>query len=183
MYSIIVKRPECWDEKNEVFIPESKPKEIVMEHSLVSVSKWEAKWHKSFFNEHQGLTLEEELDYYRCMTITQNVDDDLYKYITPQQRNEIRQYIDDPMTATTFRDDKSRPLNKNTIITSEIIYYWMISNNIPVEFQKWHLNRLITLIRVCAEKNAPSKKRSREEMLAERRALNASRRARHHSKG
>lgn len=172
--------PEYWDEEKEEFV---KPRErvIQLEHSLVSLSKWESKWCKPFFTK-QEKTYEETIDYIKCMTITQNVESEVYEHLTRNNIMAINQYIDASMTATTFSDRKTGK-NSNEIITSELIYYWMIALNIPFECQKWHLNRLLTLIKVCNIKNQPPKKRSRREIMSRNAALNAQRRARLNSKG
>ena len=152
-----------------------------LEHSLLSISKWESKWKKPFISKEQK-TQEEALDYIRCMTITPNVDPHLYRYIPADIFKQIEAYIDDPMTATWINsNEKKRP--NNQIITSELIYYWMVSYRIPMECEKWHLNRLLMLIQVCDEKNKPEKKMSRREILSRNSALNAARRAKLHSKG
>lgn len=109
------------------------------------------------------------------MTLTQNVDLDVYKHITQENIDAVARYIDEPMTATTFSRDNSNPGNSATV-TAEIIYYWMITFNIPSEYQKWHLNRLLTLIKVCNIKNQPPKKMSSSEILSGNRALNEARR-------
>lgn len=153
---------------------------LQMEHSLVSLSKWESKWHKPFLSD-QEKTNEELLDYIKCMTLTQNVDDQVFKAIPMKQLNEINDYISNPMTATVINDPNKK--KSREIITSEIIYYWMISLNIPMECQKWHLNRLLMLIQVCSIKNSPSKKMSRNAIYSQNRSLNKARRAAHHSKG
>lgn len=126
-------------------------------------------------------TVAETIDYIKCMTITQNVDPLVYNSLTNENIEEINHYIDLPMTATTFREDNS-PKSRE-IVTSELIYYWMISLNIPMECQKWHLNRLLTLIRVCNVKNSPPKKMSRRELANRNAALNAARRKKLNSKG
>ena len=172
--------PEEWDEINEEFIP-PKTTTLKMEHSLVSISKWEAKWHKSFIHTKE-LTNEETMDYIKFMTLNKNVDPDVYNHLTDDNIKQIREYIDDPMTATTFGADKNTKNNRE-IVTAELIYYWMIQLNIPVEFQKWHLNRLLTLIRVCNIKNQPPKKMSREEILNNYAQLNAARKAQMNTKG
>lgn len=171
---------EQYDELHERFIPATKEQTLSLEHSLVSLSKWEAKWHKPFLSK-EPKTLEESIDYVRCMTLTQNVDPNVYTAITPQVLAQVSAYIDASMTATTF-PKRNRPPNRE-IITSEIIYYWMVSYNIPFECQKWHLSRLLTLINVCNVKNAPQKKMSRQEILARNKALNASRRKRLNTRG
>ena len=128
------------------------------------------------------MTSEESIDYIRCMTITQNVDPLVYNSITPEIFNEVQEYIELPMTATWFNDRREGSPSRE-VITSELIYYWMIALNIPFECQKWHLNRLLTLIRVCNIKNAPPKKMSKREIMERNRALNAMRKKQMHTKG
>lgn len=169
---------EYYDEKRECFITEE-PTVITLEHSLVTVSKWESKWHKPFLEQNPPKTDEELLDYIRCMTITQNVNPEIYNRLTPDAIEKINNYIADPMTATTF---KSKPHGPRTITTSEVIYYQMIALGIPFECQKWHLSRLLTLIRVCNEKNG-AKKMSKHDIYAQNKALNDARRAALRSKG
>ena len=176
MLQITIPATELWDEKNEVFIY-TKAQTLQLEHSLVSLSKWEMHWHKPFLSKVQK-TPEEIVDYIKCMTITQNVNPDVYNYLSIENLDQINKYIDNPMTATTFKKDPNEKRN-NDIITAEIIYYWMTALNIPLECQKWHINKLLTLIRVCNIKNSPKKKKSREQVLRENAALNAARRKKH----
>lgn len=171
---------EGWDEKKQEFV-EPKVKTIQLEHSLVSISKWEAKWHKAFLSKREK-TYEETLDYIKFMTITPHVDPDTYNHLTVENINEINNYIGDPMTATVFSEDNSGRNNRE-VVTSELIYYWMIALNIPFECQKWHLNRLLALIRVCNIKNTPPKKRSKSEIMSRNAALNAARRKQLGTKG
>lgn len=173
MLRITVPAAEYFDESRQMFI-QKKEQTLQLEHSLVSLSKWEAKWKKAFLGKEEK-TLEETLDYIRCMTITQNVDPEVYTRLTNANIKEINEYIGDPMTATTFRKDNPGHPSRETI-TSELVYYWMIANNIPPEYQKWHLNRLLTLIRVCTIKNTPLKKRGKSEIMRQNAALNAARR-------
>lgn len=180
MLHITIPAIEQWDEINEQFI-NTKEQKLSLEHSLVSLSKWESKWCKPFFSK-QEKTQEQIIDYVRCMTITQNVNPEIYKYLSRDNLKQINDYIDAPMTATWFSEDKNKTgINKQ--ITSEIIYYWMIAFNIPFECQKWHLNKLMTLIRVCDVKNRSPKKRSQKEIMSRNAALNAVRRKRLNSKG
>lgn len=172
--------PEEWDEKTERFI-EPKTKVLQLEHSLMSLSKWESKWCKPFLSKTE-MTYEETIDYIKCMTITQNVDPEVYDHLTEKNIDEVVQYINAPMTATTFTDDKSGKHNRE-IITAELIYYWMIALQIPSEYQKWHLNKLLTLIRVCNIKNQPPKKRSKRDIMSRNAALNAARRQQLNSRG
>lgn len=172
--------PEGWDAEKEEFIaPQTKV--LQLEHSLVSLSKWESKWHKPFLAKNNK-TLEETIDYIKCMTITQNVNPNVYEHLTKQNMDMIGKYIDDSMTATFFTEEKIRRTNSE-IITSELIYYWMIALNIPFECQKWHLNRLLTLIKVCNIKNQPPRKMSTRDRLSRNAALNEARRKKFNSKG
>ena len=161
--TINVQPKELFDEDTQRFINVKETK-LVMEHSLLSISKWEAKYKKPFLVEGALDTLDKKLYYFECMT------------------------INDTMTATWFREDKPKPGSKNgkpkqkEVLTSEVIYWEMIALQIPIEFQKWHLNRLITLIRVCNAKNNPEKM-SKKDILAQNAALNKARRAKTHSKG
>lgn len=173
--------PESWDEAKEEFIP-AKTVTLQLEHSLVSLSKWESKWNKPFLSNTTNMTSEESLDYIRCMTITKNVDPTFYLNLTTANVEAVISYINAPMTATTFSNHQKEKVN-NEIVTSELIYYWMIAYNIPFECQKWHLNRLLTLVRICGIKNAPPKKQSKGEIMRNNAALNAARRARLNSKG
>jgi hypothetical protein len=179
MLSITIPATECWDEVNEEFIS-IKEQTLQLEHSLVSLAKWESKWCKAFMST-TDKTQEETLDYIRCMTITQNVNPSIYYCLTPKNIQQIDDYIKAPMTATTFSNDKKG--GSREVITAEIIYHWMIALNIPVEFQKWHLNRLLSLIKVCSIKNQPPKKMSRNAILSNNSKLNAARRQKHNTKG
>lgn len=179
MLKIFVPSAELYDEQTERFITIN-GRELQLEHSLVSLSKWECKWKKPFLS-NAPKSREETIDYVRCMTVSQNVDPNVFLGLTDSNIEAVNRYIDDPMTATTFKNSQKKP--NRQIVTSEIIYYWMISLEIPMECQKWHLNRLLTLIRVCDEKNQPGKKKSRKDIIAENRALNQMRRARTGSRG
>jgi hypothetical protein len=171
---------EFFDEVRQEFV-KAKGEILQLEHSLVSISKWESAWCKPFLGK-DGKTEEETEDYIRCMTISQNVPPEVYRDIPAGVLDQITDYINAPMTATWFNERKDAKKNRE-IVTAEIVYYWMIALNIPMECQKWHLNRLLTLIRVCSLKNAPPKKMGRKEMLAYRKALNESRRSQINTKG
>lgn len=164
--------PEGWDESKQEFV-EPTVKTLKLEHSLVSISKWESKWNKPFLSKAQKTT-EETADYIRCMTITQNVDPEVYNHLTSKNVEQINEYIAAPMTATTFSEDKSSRGGRE-VVTAELIYYWMFSLGIPKELEKWHLNRLLTLIRVFNVKNEPPKKRSKRDIVSRNAALNAAR--------
>lgn len=136
---------------------------------------------KPFLDNKTPKTTAETLDYIRCMTITQNVDPEVYKFLTVENIKAINDYIDAPMTATTFSQQNTS--RSREIVTSELIYYWMIALNVPMKCEKWHLNRLLTLIRVCNIKNTPPKKMSRKDIMSRNAALNAARRKQLNSKG
>ncbi len=179
MLKIIIPAIEAFDEEKNEFIT-TKTTTIQVEHSLVSLSKWESKWHKAFLSKGEK-TLEETIDYVRCMTITQNVDPSIYRFITEENVKKIDEYISESMTATTF-NNQTKTTSKS-IITAEIIYYWMITYNIPFECQKWHLNRLLTLINVCSAKSQPPGKMNKREIMNRNAALNAARRQAMGTKG
>ena len=180
MLHITIPATELWDENKEEFI-NTKEQTLQLEHSLVSLSKWESKWHKPFLSK-DIKTEEENLDYIKCMTITQNVDPNVYDFIPNDIREKIKDYIDDKMTATWFNDEKNSKGSPEQI-TSELIYYWMITQNIPIKCEKWHLNRLLTLIKVCNLKNQPSKKMGRKAIMSQQAALNAARRKQLNTRG
>lgn len=175
--------PESWDEVSECFIiPDSTT--LKLEHSLVSISKWESRWHKPFLTTQGNMTDEETIHYIKCMTLTQNVADEVFERAARSHIciNKIAEYINNPMTATTFREEKGAKSSRE-IVTSELIYYWMFESGIPIECQKWHLNRLLTVIRVCSVKRQPPKKRSKRDIMSSNAALNAARRAQLNTKG
>lgn len=180
MKVITVHPPEQWDESKEEFVYGA-PFNLYLEHSLVSISKWESTWKKPFLSDAPRSNLE-ALDYIRCMTLNKNVDPKWYTYLSQENLEEIRKYIDDPMTATTVAIRKEKGGYK-PVVTSEVIYHWMLMYSIPFETQHWHLNRLITLIKVCQAKNHPSKKMSEREQLDRNRKLNAERLKRLHTRG
>jgi hypothetical protein len=172
--------PEMWDEEKEEFIP-PKTQELQLEHSLVSLKKWESKWCKPFLSKKEKTT-EETIDYIKHMTLTRNVDPDVYNHLSQKNIDEINDYILAPMTATTFSDEP-RKSSRGEQITAELIYYWMSQFNLPSEYQKWHLNSLLTLIRVCTVKNSPPKKRSKQDTARHYAEMNAARRKKYNSKG
>lgn len=180
MLTITIPATELWDEQRNQFVT-LEGRTLQLEHSLVSLSKWESKWNKAFLAKTEKSN-EELLDYIKCMTITQNVPQDVYDYMSSDNIQKIQEYINAPMTATTFSEDKNSKKNSE-IVTAELVYYWMIALNIPFECQKWHLNRLLTLIRVCNIKNTPPKKRSKKDIMSRNAALNAARRQQFNSKG
>ena len=184
MLTIKIPSGELYDNVTEEFIS-VKEQVLCLEHSLVSISKWEAKWHKPYLDSRESKSYDEIIDYIKCMTITQNVDPNVYKFLSNQNMTDIRNYIDDSMTATWFSDDKKKKTSNKRIVTSELIYYWMVALQIPFECQKWHINRLLTLIRVCDEENKPQdkKKRNKREFLASRAALNAARKKQLNTRG
>lgn len=178
MLQIRIQGGRLFNENTEEFII-VKPAIIRLEHSLISIQKWESKWHKSYLSlEHSRA---ETMDYIRCMAIDPNVDSNFPMALTPLELMQIRNYMDDPMTATTFFNNrKERP--KRKIITAEVIYYWMTLFNIPFDCAKWHINQLLTLIKVCSIENNPPKM-NKKEAGAQRAALNRARRAKMGSSG
>lgn len=183
MLTVTIPDYEGFNEETQEFV-NVKGTTLQLEHSLISLKKWEQKWHIPFLGKDEK-TIEQTIDYIRCMTITPNVNNDVYKYIPKTVVDQITNYISDPMTATWFSDNNTvgAQRHKGEVVTAEIIYYWMIECGIPVEFQKWHLNSLLTLIRVINIKRQPNKKMGKKEWASQRSALNAARRAKSHSAG
>ena len=179
MLELTIPKTDLWDERNQRFIP-VKEQKLRLEHSLVSLSKWESKWCKVFLSKEQK-TYEETIDYIRCMTLTQNVDPLVYRCITNSHIDAVNAYIEAPMTASTVKEEKGGPINRQQI-TSELIYYWMTAYRIPFECQKWHLNRLLTLIHICNIKNS-KKNHNKKSILSSNAALNAARRKKYGTRG
>lgn len=179
MLQLTIPATEQWDEKNNQFIT-TREQTLLLEHSLISLSKWESKWCKPFLTK-EDKTFEETMDYIRCMCVN-DVDPEVLRYLTNENVSQINKYIEAPMTATTFsKDINNKPSREQ--VTAELIYYWMIQLQIPVEFQNWHLNKLLTLIKVCNIKNTPPKKMSKSEISRRNAALNAARRKQYNTKG
>ena len=179
MLQITIPEREYFDNSTQEFIylPEQR---ITLEHSLISISKWESKWKKPFLDKN-AKTQEESLDYIRCMAVGKPIDELSVKWIPPETFAQINDYISDSMTATWFNEQNKKPGMQ--VITSEIIYYWMIAFHVPMECEKWHLNRLLTLIKVCELKTAPKKKMKRKDIYAQNAALNAARKHRMEASG
>lgn len=174
MLKLVIPAVEGFKESDSTFIEIEKERVLVLEHSLVSLSKWESKWCAPFLSRTEHTALQ-KLDYIKCMTITQNVDDAVYLRLTADHFKAIQEYIDAPMTATTISDIRRQ--TSREIVTAEIIYYWMVAFNIPFECEKWHLNRLLTLTNVCSIKQQDPKKMRGTALNRHNTALNEARRA------
>lgn len=185
MLEVIVKGEEIFDEEKNEFIPAMAPHTLKLEHSLLSIAKWEEIYHKAFLSTELDFPM--VVDYIKCMTIN-NVPDKVYEYITPEIVNKVTEYIKDRRSASWVNGDHNATPHQNgkmlgEKITAEIVYYWMISMDIPVEFQKWHLNRLLMLIRIISIKNDPKGGKGPKMTAAQRKAINQANRARFHTKG
>lgn len=180
MLEISVPETSYFNEATGEFI-ETKAATLQLEHSLVSVSKWESKWHKPFLSKEKK-TDAEALDYIRCMTKTQNVDPLIYHAIPKEQFDRIDAYLEDAMTATTINERQAQRPNRK-VITNELIYNWMFSLGIPMDCEKWHLNRLLMLIRVCNIENGPQNKMGKKEILSQNHALNMARKRQLNTRG
>lgn len=179
---------ESYDEAKGEFVPERKVC-FTLEHSLISISKWEAKFHKAFLDVKEKTP--EEMEYYiKCMCVTQNVPDEMFKNLPDSIIKEVFDYIQDPMSATVFNDYSKGKVGrglKGDTVTSELIYYWMSAYQLDWSCEKWHLNRLLNLIKICNIKNQdpkdPKNRMSRKEILERNARLNAERRAKLNTKG
>ena len=156
-----------------------KPQKLVLEHSLISLSKWEAKHHKMWL-ETKDKTGDELLDYIKCMTIN-SVPDSTYYALSEKNLKDILAYMDDPMTASSVFDPQRA--GRSEPVSTELIYYWMLQYGIPFDCEKWHINRLLMLIKICARKNSPLSKADKRALDQRRAALNAQRKAKMHSRG
>lgn len=186
MIQIVVPKGEVFDNTNQLFRRVTKDTTLQLEHSLISLQKWEAKWHVPFLSSKEK-TLEQTIDYIRCMCLTPNVKEDVFYCIPTTEMVRIADYIDDPMTATTVRHrGKPGGAKKKKIVTAEVIYYWMVALNIPTEYRKWHLNQLLMLIQVINAENEsqnPKNKRKKHEILADYRAINEANKKLYNTKG
>lgn len=196
MLTLRIEGEQEWDAGKEEFCYE-KPAELRLEHSLLSLAKWESKWHIPFLTNAGSMTAAQQMDYIRCMTVTQGADPGVYRRLTREQMATINQYIDDPMTATWFHGEakpneprtgakarsRPRPRRGGTVTTAEVLYGQMFALGIPKECEKWHLNRLLTLIRVMQESQAPAKKMTPGERMAQQRMLNEQRKAKLRTRG
>lgn len=174
MLEIVIPEEEYYNEKTSTFERVSGGR-LILEHSLSSLYEWESKWKKPFMSE-KPKTSDELIDYIKIMTLNRDdVDDTIYRFLTTENINQISNYMKDSMTATTVKNNE---IPSRKIVTAEVIYSWMVSLNIPFECQKWHLNRLLMLIRVCNETQKPPKKMSKAEVMRQNTALNKARKAR-----
>lgn len=179
MLTITIPSYELFNDVTQEFISENE-RVIQLEHSLLSISEWESRWNKPFLSNMEK-TSNEIIDYVRCMTLTEGVPETAYLYINNEQYKLINDYIAAPMTATTISEPPGKASRE--IMTSELLYYYMIAANIPFECERWHLNRLLTLIRICSIKSQPEKKRPINEVMKSNAALNAARKKQLNTKG
>ena len=165
MLTIVVPKQTMFDERTYRFVEVTKETTLRLEHSLVSLSKWEEKWKKPYLTKRNNKTQEEFIDYIRCMTITQNVDPNVYFGLTAENYQEIADYINDPMSARVLT--KLPQKGRSETVTNELLYYYMFSFNIPKECEKWHLNRLLNLINLFSDKNRSEKERKRSQRMTQ----------------
>lgn len=182
MLEVIIPEDEFYDQSTNKFITIPSCK-IVIEHSLISVAKWESKWHMPYLSDSPRSPIQ-ELDYIKCMIIGSIPNDLTLKTLSAENIKLIRDYINNPMTATTFqKNSKSTGRGKKENTTAETIYAHMFAHSIPIDCQKWHLNRLLTLLRVCDLKNSPRDKMTKKQTAMWNAEQNALRKAKYNTRG
>lgn len=181
---------DAWDPIKEEFVTR-KEQTLRLEHSLISIHEWEGIFHIPFLD-NTKMTPEQMIEYVKCMTLTPNVDPEVYNHLTSENIKDIQNYISDPRTATWFSKEAEtmagkKGMGRKDVITSELVYYWMIAQNIPKECEKWHFSQLLTLIKVCSlkneEANGKGNKMKKSQIYNQNRQLNAARRKQLHTKG
>lgn len=174
MLKITVPAQELYDPKTGMFYY-TKPVMLTLEHSLLSLSKWESDWEKPFIN--RDHTIREFNDYVRCMTLTQNVDPSVYDRLTDANRQAVQSYIDRKMSAAVIHDDGTSK-RSTKFMTADLIYYYMVEAGIPFQpCEKWHLNRLLTLIRIIGIERRTDNKMSKADSARRHASINRARRA------
>lgn len=181
MLDLVISEKEMYDADSNLFI-KIPGGTLSLEHSLISLSKWESKWLKPYLSSEKK-TLKEDRDYIRCMVVGGIKDERLIKYLSVDEQLIIQNYIQSPMTATVFSSKKTTKNNKKDVITAELLYARMASHGIPFTCEKWHLNRLLTLIKVCDLQNSPREKMSKKESTMWIAEQNAARRAKYNTRG
>ncbi len=184
MLVIEIDETELFDEKNNTFIKIPKVK-IELEHSLLAISKWESKYQIPFLGgaKNEQKTNEQILDYVHCMVLTDLDDPTVLNGLSSENLRNVNNYIESKESATTFGEMPKSSYGRSEIVTSELIYYWMVAFNIPFECERWNLNRLFALIKICNIKNSPTKKMPKHSIAARNRELNNARRAQYNSAG
>lgn len=180
MLQLKVDASELYDEAKEEFI-NTNLRILQLEHSLISISKWESRQHKTFLSKTEK-TESQIIDYIRCMTINSNVEPEVYLALTDENLAEINRYINNPMSASFFAKEPEQS-GRGEPMTSELIYYWMTYFNIPWEAEKWHLNRLLNLIKIAKMKSSTKNRRNSRDLLSQQAAMNAARREAWGTKG
>lgn len=175
MLTITIKGDELFDERTAEFFSVD---DVVLdlEHSLVSLSKWESIYQKPFLSKREDRTPEEIQGYIRAMILTPGITDEILARMSTENINAIKDYIESPQSATTF-NEMHESKGRGETITSELIYYWMVAFNIPFECEYWHLNRLFSLIRICNIKQEKPKKMSKSAIARQHHELNEQRKA------
>lgn len=154
---------------------------LKFEHSLLSISKWEAKYKKAFLGTTQKTPIE-MIEYYEEMLVSP-ANRELVYLLEPDQLEELTNYVNSQRTASSVPDLDGRPSPFREIVTSELIYYWMVALNIPFEAEKWHLSRLMMLIRITNFKQTPPEKQNKAQMMAKMREINEQRKAQYNTTG
>lgn len=184
MIQLEIEGSEFFNETKQEFYY-TNPCVVMLEHSLLSVAKWESKWKKPFLSSRKDdvLTNAALYDYFRCMEVEPCIESMWPVSLSPSQYQKLLKYIDEEQTATKFYSyKKDKTLSRQTI-TSELIYYWMASLNIPFECERWHLSRLLTLIHIASVKGQTGKKMTQKETMQMYAELNEKRKRQYNTRG
>lgn len=183
MLRLTLPSTDFWDPRKEEYV-QIGGYEVDLEYSLFTIARWESKWKKPFITSLPKFTRKDEIEWYKAMCMTEGIPDEAWMVMTPKIRQDIYDYVTDPMSATTInhRGPKT-PGGPKTIMTAELVYYYMVTLGVPFECEHWHFNRLMKLVDVCFVKNSPPKKMGKQEAAQMYRELNARNRAKYNSRG
>lgn len=179
---------ELFDEETNTFL-HPVGKKLHLEHSLLSISKWEAEWEIPFLNTDK--TSEQSLSYIKCCVLDDDFDELLLNTLSDKNILDFNAYLSKGMTAKKIIDlrsslsqkRKSRRPASQKALTSEDIYYSMIQFHVWKECEEWPLQRLLSLLQLCSLKSNSTGEMSKSDQAKFYREENARRKAKYHTNG